>query len=51
MVALTAGEARSVFDQLEVVMCRWRDIERCVVEQPPFIYMATRTTMRAVSLS
>jgi hypothetical protein len=51
MVALTAADAGSVFAQLEVVMCRWRDIERCASERPPFIYAATRTTMRAIPLT
>jgi hypothetical protein len=51
MVALTGEEARSVFDQLEVVMCRWRDIERCLQEPAPFIYAATRTSLRKVPLT
>ena len=51
MVALTAADAGSVFAQLEVVMSRWRDIERCVAEPPPFIYAATRTTMRSIPLT
>lgn len=51
MVALTAADAGSVFAQLEVVMSRWRDIERSLAELPPFIYAATRTTMRKISLT
>lgn len=51
MVALTAAAAGSVFAQLEVVMSGWRDIERSLVEPPPFIYTATRTTMRKISLA
>jgi hypothetical protein len=51
MVALTAEDARSVFDQLEVVMCRWRDLERCLFEPPPFIYAATRTRLRKITLT
>jgi hypothetical protein len=51
MVALTAEDARSVFDQLEVVMCRWRDLERCPLEPPPFIYAATRTRLRKIPLT
>jgi hypothetical protein len=50
MVALTGEAAFSVFAQLEVVMCRWRDIEGCTSEPPPFIYAATRTTMRSIEL-
>ena len=51
MVALTSEGARSVFDQLEVVMCRWRDIERCLTEPAPFIYAPTRTRLRPVPLA
>jgi uncharacterized protein with PIN domain len=51
MIALTSAEAKSVFDQLEIVMCRWRDIERCVMEPPPFIYAATRTGLRRIDLA
>ncbi|MFV2083603.1 hypothetical protein [Micromonospora sp. LOL_021] len=51
MVALTAADAGSVFGQLEVVMSRWRDIERCLAEPRPFIYAATRTTMRQIPLT
>lgn len=51
MVALTGSEAGSVFAQLEVVMCRWRDLERCACQPPPFIYSATRTALRPVPLT
>lgn len=51
MVALTGREAHSVFDQLEVLMCRWRDIQRRVDEPGPFIYAATRTTFTSVPLN
>lgn len=46
MVALAGGAARTKFDQLEVVMCNWRQIEHAVTEPGPFIYVATRTTFR-----
>ena len=51
MVALTGADASTVFAQLEVVMCRWRDVELCASEPPPFIYSATRTTWRPVPLT
>ncbi|MEU7171961.1 MULTISPECIES: hypothetical protein [Micromonospora] len=51
MVALTAADGGSVSGQLEVVVSRWRDIERCLAEPPPFIYAATRTTMRQIPLT
>ncbi|HEV7896713.1 MAG TPA: hypothetical protein VGP31_02550 [Planosporangium sp.] len=50
MVALSGKEARGTFDQLEIVMCRWRDIEACLAEQGPFIYTATRTVFRKIDL-
>jgi hypothetical protein len=51
MVALTGREAHSVFDQLEVLMCRWRDIQRRVDEPGPFIYAATRTSFTSIPLN
>jgi hypothetical protein len=51
MVALTGEDSRSVFARLEVVMCRWRDLERCLTEPAPFIYAATRTRLRRVPLT
>jgi hypothetical protein len=51
MIALTSDHARSVFDQLEVVMCRWRDIEARFTEPAPFIYAASRTALRSVPLT
>lgn len=50
MVALAGEEARGTFEQLEVVMCQWRRIEGLVGEPGPFIYTATRTTLRPVDL-
>lgn len=50
MVALTAAEATNTFNQLEVVMCRWRDITTCLDRPGPFIYTATRTTFEPVPL-
>jgi hypothetical protein len=50
MVALSSDDARSTFGQLEVVMCRWRDLERCMTEPGPFIYTATRTSFRRVPI-
>jgi hypothetical protein len=51
MVALNGADARSVFAQPEVIMCRWRDIERSAVDLPPVIYSATRTAVRAIPLT
>jgi hypothetical protein len=50
MVSLAGEEARGTWDQLELVMCQWRAIERRLDEPGPFIYLATRTTLRPVDL-
>lgn len=50
MVALAGAEAITTWMQLEVVMSQWRSIERCVDEPGPFIYSATRTTFRQITL-
>lgn len=50
MIALSSDEARTTFGQLEVLMCQWRAIERLLSATGPFIYTATRTTLRAVDL-
>jgi hypothetical protein len=51
MVALSGPEAGTTWAQLEVVMCQWRRIEGLLAEPGPFIYAATRTTLRPVPLS
>jgi hypothetical protein len=50
LVAFTGDETSTVWGQLEAVMCRWRDIERCLDEQPPFIYAASRSRLRKIPL-
>jgi hypothetical protein len=51
LVALAGDEAVGVWNQLEVLMCRWRAIEALLVEPAPFVYRATRTTLKAVQIS
>jgi hypothetical protein len=48
MFALTSREQLSVWDQLEIMMSRWRDIDRLSGEPGPFIYAITRTSTRQV---
>lgn len=48
MFALTSREQLSGWDQLEIVMSRWRDIERLSEDPGPFIYAITRTSVRRV---
>jgi hypothetical protein len=50
MVALAGKEATSTWLQLEVLMTQWRRIEALLDEPGPFIYTATRTSMKAVPL-
>jgi hypothetical protein len=50
MVALSGSAARGTFDQLEIIMTQWRAICRLRLEPGPFIYTATRTSLRAIAL-
>lgn len=51
MIALVGKDARGVWSQLEVFMCQWRAIEATLDQDGPFIYSATRTSLRPVALS
>ena len=46
MVTLAGAEAVNTFSQLEALMCNWRHIMRLADRPGPFIFIATRTTMR-----
>jgi hypothetical protein len=50
MVALDTSQAHGTFDQLEIVMCRWRQLLDLLEEPGPFIYVASRTSLRRVNL-
>jgi hypothetical protein len=50
MVNLAGDEAVNTFAQLEVLMCQWRRVAGLLEEKGPFIYVATRTTLRQVPL-
>jgi len=50
MVALSGGEARGTWQQLEILMRRWRAIEELADQAGPFIYTATRTALKRVDL-
>ena len=45
MINLASKDAGTTWAQLEIVMTRWRDIERVADEPGPFIYIATRTAL------
>jgi hypothetical protein len=50
MVRLVGSDSVGTFSQLELLMCRWRDVLKCLEEPGPFIYAASRTSFRSVSL-
>lgn len=50
MITLVGSEAIGTFAQLEILLCRWRDVERRAEEPGPFIYAARRTSLRQVEL-
>jgi hypothetical protein len=49
MVALAGRDAVSKWDQLEIVMTQWRRIEKLHGLPGPFVYTATRTSLRKVA--
>jgi hypothetical protein len=50
MVALSAPDAVSVWNQLEVVMTNWRRFEDLAAQPGPFIWRAARTSLGKVRL-
>ena len=51
MVNLTGADAGTVWNQLEVFMTRWREIEPLIDTPGPFIHRVTRTgKLRPVDL-
>ena len=52
MVNLASAAASNTWNQLEVLMSRWRDIEPLINQPGPFIYVASRTgKLRAINLA
>ncbi|MDQ3029956.1 MAG: hypothetical protein M3R09_08020 [Actinomycetota bacterium] len=51
MVVLAGDEARGTWQQLEILMRQWRAIEACLSHSGPFIYSATRSSFRSVTLT
>lgn len=45
LFAITSPEKLDKWRQLEIVMSRWRDLERLAEQPGPFIYRLTRTTI------
>jgi hypothetical protein len=50
MICLAGSEAIGTWAQLEVFLCQWRAIERILDQPGPFLYSATRTSLRPVPL-
>ena len=48
MVALVGADARTVWNQLEVLMMHWRRIRTLTRESGPFIYRASRQEIESV---
>jgi hypothetical protein len=52
MVNLASADARNTWEQLEVFMSRWREIEPLIEEPGPFIRIVSRTgRLRLIDLS
>ena len=52
MVNLASIDATNTWAQLEVLMTRWREIDRLADQPGPFIYVVSRTgKLRAVDLA
>jgi PIN like domain len=50
MVVLSGGDAEGTWDQLEVIVRQWREIERLCDEPGPFIRLATRSGLTPLAL-
>jgi hypothetical protein len=50
MAALNPHDAQTKWDQLEVFMTQWRQIEALINEPGPFIWRVSRTTMTEIPL-
>jgi hypothetical protein len=51
MVTLAGDEAIGTWAQLEVLLTQWRAVERLLNAPGPFVYSATRTSLRPVDLT
>lgn len=51
MFVIASREALRVWDQLEVLMRRWRDIERIAETDGPYIYALTRSSCSKLDIS
>ncbi len=49
LIALSSAEAATVWSQLEVVMTQWRRIEALAEAPGPWVYSATRSSLKKVA--
>ena len=50
LIVLSSADAKTVWTQLEVLMCQWRRIEQLVELPGPCIYRASRTRLKHLPL-
>ena len=50
LIVLSSADAKTVWTQLEVLMCQWRRIEQIVELPGPYIYRASRTRLKHLPL-
>jgi 3-methyladenine DNA glycosylase Tag len=51
MVTLSGRDAIGTWNQIEILMTQWRQIQSFLDQPGPFIYAATPTSIRAVDLT
>lgn len=48
---MSGDDARGTWQQLEVLMRQWRAVDALAGQEGPFIYTATRTSLKPVALA
>ena len=51
MFAVTSTGTLRVWDQLEIVVVQWRNMEEAAKERGPYIYAVTRTGLSKIDLT
>lgn len=51
MVTLSGRDAIGTWNQLKILMAQWRPIQSLLEQPGPFIYAATRTSIRSIDLT
>jgi hypothetical protein len=50
MIALSGGEAGTVWEQLEILLRHWRAIESLHDHAGPFVFRARRSSLKPINL-